>query len=443
MTTTNALTAVIDPTPARDVPTGLDRLRTQGLIALGAWLVLFLAWALWAPISGAVVGGGLVKVEANRQTISHRDGGIVAKLHVREGQVVERGQALLVLEDARIDSTVDLLSSQIEAERLRKMRLEAEMALRPTWSPPPLADAGLRLREALQRERAAFEARQRALQGQLEATRSQIADTEAEIRAHDRDHAAATEALRLQREELAANEALVKDSFVNRVRIGSLQRAVADYESRVELNRAERAKAVQKQTELQGRLTAARDGYLRTAAEELRDATARVVDLEERLRAARDAATRQVITAPVAGRLVDLKVNTIGSAVGPREPIVDIVPADVPLVVEVKVGADAAGDVRVGQAAEVSLMSYRKREIGMLQATVRRVSADALIEPRSGAAYFAVQVEVAPEELARYSKLVLLPGMAAEVYIKTQERTALEFLMDPLTMAMRRSFREH
>jgi HlyD family type I secretion membrane fusion protein len=350
----------------------------------------------------------------------------------------------VVLEDARIDSTVDLLASQMEAERLRKSRLEAELAMRPTWTPPPLPPtAGERVREALGRERAAFEARQRALQGQIESARSQLADTDAEIKAYDREHRAALEALRLQREELAANQALVGEAFVNRVRIVSLQRAVAEYESRVEINRAERAKAVQKHTELQGRMSTARDAYLRTAAEDLREVTARVVDLEERLRAARDAATRQVVVAPVAGRLVDLKVNTVGSAVGPREPIVDIVPANVPLVVEVRVGADAVGDVRVGQPAEVSLLSYRKREIGMLQATVTRVSADALVEPRSGAVYFAVQAEVSPAELARVGQVVLLPGMAAEVYIKTAERSALEFLMDPLTAAMRRSFREH
>lgn len=432
------------PALPADLPAALGRLRRLGLIALGVWLVLFLAWAIWAPISGAVVGTGLVKVEANRQTVTHRDGGIVATLHVREGQSVERGQPLVVLEDARIDSTVDLLTSQIEAERLRKSRLEAELAMRATWTPPPLApQAGERLREALLRERVAFEARQRAVQGQLEATRSQIADTDAEMKAYDREYTAAREALRLQREELAANEALLSADFVNRVRIGSLKRAVAEYESRVEINRAERAKAVQKYTELQGRLAAARDGYLRTAAEEMRDATARVVDLEERLRAARDAASRQVVAAPVAGRLVDLRVNTVGSAVGPREPIVDIVPADVPLVVEARIAADAVGDVRVGQPAEVSLLSYRKREIGMLQATVTRVSADALTEPRSGAVYFAVQVEVSPAELARVGQVVLLPGMAAEVYIKTTERSAVEFLMDPLTAAMRRSFREH
>lgn len=430
-----------------DVRALLVRLRRAGLAALAVWLLAFVLWALFAPISGAVVAGGLVKVEANRQSVSHRDGGIVAKVLVREGQQVRRGDTLIVLEDARVDSSVDLLEAQLAAEQLRRRRLEAEASFKPNWVAPPPDAAGAdrdgRLREAAAREHSAFEARRRTLQGQLDSVRSQIADTETEMRAHERDGAAASEALSLLREELASNEALLQENFVNRARILTLRRGVAEYESRIAAGRAEFSQARQKRTELEGRLATIRDAYVEQATDELREAGARIVDLEERLRAGRDTAGRQVITAPTDGRLVDLRVNTVGSAVGPREPIVDIVPSGEPLVVEAKVAAEAVSDVRPGLDAEVKLLAYRHRADNMLDARVVHVSADALVDQRSGLPYFAVQVEVAAAALAEAGDdVVLLPGMAAEVYIKTAERTPLRFLIDPLTSGMRRSFRE-
>lgn len=435
-----------------DLPLLLARWRRGGLWALGLWALAALLWFMLAPISGAVVGSGTVKVEANRQTVSHRDGGIVARVLVREGQIVKQGETLVVLQDARIDSTVDLLQAQLLAERLRAARLEAERALQPRWSPPAMASqaaqaqqaaqAPARSAEALARERSAFEARRRSLDRQLDSLRAQIVDIDNEIQAHRRNDIASTEALALLREEIASNEALARENFVNRSRVLTLRRGVADYEARIETARAEGAQARQRRAELEGRADSLRAAYVQQASEELREAGARIVDLEERLRAGADAAGRQVITAPVAGRLVGLKVNTVGSALGPREPVVDIVPADVPLVVETRVAAEAVGELRPGLQAEVRLLGARQREVPLLDGQVVQVSADALTDPRTGLSYFAVLVEVPPAAWAGVG-VALLPGMATEVYITTSERTALEFLLEPLTAGLRRSFREH
>jgi HlyD family type I secretion membrane fusion protein len=428
-----------------DVRPLLKHWRWLGLSAIAAWLLMFVAWATWAPISGAVVGGGLVKVEANRQTVSHRDGGIVAKVLVQEGQIVAKGQPLIVLEDMRVDSTVDLLQAQLVAERLRQSRLEAEAAQRSVWAPPAAlaGTATVRSGEALARERSAFEARRRSLQGQLDSVAGQISDIETEIKAHQRNNVASQDALKLLREEIVSNEQLLAENFVNRTRVMTLKRGVSDYESRIQSIEAELSQARQRRSELSGRQASLKLAYVQQATEDLRETTARIVDIEERLRAGQDAATRQVIAAPVAGRLVDLRVNTVGSAVGAREPIVDVVPSGVPLVVETRVAADAVAEVRVGQVAEVRLLGTKKRSQDLLAGTVTRVSADALVEQRSGASYFAVQIEVPVPDHALPSASALMPGMSAEVYIRTSERTALQFLMDPLTAGMRRSFREH
>jgi HlyD family type I secretion membrane fusion protein len=435
-----------------DVHALLGRLRRAGLAALGVWFALMAAWSMWAPITGAVVAGGLVKVEANRQTVSHRDGGIVARILVREGQQVKKGDPLILLEDARIDSSVDLLVAQLETERLRKSRLEAEVAFQPAWAPGAeqrsLAARDARMHEALAREQATFGARRRTVAGQIESARAQKRDAESEVAARLRDRVSTAEAMKLLKEELASNEQLLEQNFVNRTRVMQFKRGVSEYESRIQANEAELAQAQQRVSELDGRLQSLQDAYKQTAAEELREVTARVIDLEERLRASRDAAGRQVVTAPADGRLVDLRVNTVGSAIGPREPIVDLVPSDAPLVVEVRVGADAIGDLHPGLDAEVQLLPYRQRSSDLIDGKVLRVSADALTEQRSGAPYFSVQIELSQPSLAKAgaaygAELVVLPGMAAEAYIKTSKRTPLDFLLSPLTTSIRRSFREH
>lgn len=435
-----AAVSTIDPAPLA-VPEALARWRRAGGIAIGVYLAAFTGWAVLAPISGSVVGGGLVKVEANRQTVTHRDGGIVAQVLVREGQTVARGQTLVVLEDARVETSVDLLDSQLHAERLRRARLEAESARQRTWTPPAqAASAPARALEAVAREQRSFAARQQALDGQLAGLQRQITDTDSEITAHERNNVAAAEALRLLRDETASNEALERENFVNRTRVLTLKRSLAEYESRIQGTEAELAKARQRKAELKAKIDALQLAYVQTATEELRETTARIVEMEERLRAGRDAAQRQVVTAPVAGRLVDLRVNTVGSALGAREPIVDIVPADAPLRVETRVAADAIAEVRVGQPAEVRLLGTSRRSEDMLPGQVVAVSADALNEPRSGVPYFAVQVQVTP---GPGTAAALMPGVSAEVFIRTSERSALDFLLDPLLAGMRRSFREH
>jgi HlyD family type I secretion membrane fusion protein len=431
----------IDPAP--DLPALLARWRRAGLWALAVWTAVALLWFVAAPISGAIVGAGTVKVEANRQSVSHRDGGIVAQVLVREGESVAQGQTLVVLQDERVASSVDLLQAQLAAERLRLDRLGAERALATAWhvAPPPGAD-DVRGREALARERAAFTARRQSLDRQLQALVAQIADIDSEIAAHRRNDQASTQALALLREEIASNEALARENFVNRSRVMALQRGVADYEARIEGARAESSQARQRRAELSGRIESLRAAYVQQASEEISESGARVVDLEERLRAGSDTAGRQVVTAPVAGRLVNLKVNTLGSAVGPREPIVDVVPAGVPLVVEARVGADAVAELRPGLRAEVRLLGARQREVPLLDGSLVQVSADALRDPQGGPAYFLIQVEV-PASVAEAAGVTLLPGMATEVFVTTSDRTALEFLLEPLLSGLRRSFREH
>jgi HlyD family type I secretion membrane fusion protein len=432
----------------------LRRTAGRGLWIVGAWITVFTLWAFWAPISGGVVAQGIVKVEANRRTITHRDGGTVARILVREGQTVRKGDVLVELEDVRVDASVDLLRAQLAADRLRQSRLEAEASGQTSWQVPSnlsneFSDVK-RFAEQAAKERAAFAARQSNLAAQVEGERRQVRDTRTEIEIRMKERENAHTAVRLMREELALNQKLEQEQYVNRARVMAMQRGVSEYESRQFANEAELAQARQRLGALEARLRLLQDGLVQQASEELRELGARIADTEQRLRSSSDDQTRQTVTAPESGRLVNLRVNTPGSALGAREPIVDIVPVDAPLEVEVHLPLDVAAEVQVGTAAELKLMTADARYDRLLGATVIEVSADALTDDRSGAPFLRALLQVTPEEASavsgvgdRLSLGKLRPGMAAEVYIKTAERTPIGFLLEPITGYFRRAFREH
>jgi HlyD family type I secretion membrane fusion protein len=245
------------------------------------------------------------------------------------------------------------------------------------------------------------------------------------------------------REELELNRTLAEQAFVNRTRVMALERNAADYQSRIDANRAELAQARQRAGELQARLDALREGYHQEASADLRDTQGRIVELEEQLASARDAQQRLAVLAPAAGRVVDLRVTTPGGSIGPRDPLLDIVPDDSPLLVEVHVGVDAIAELRPGQVADVRLTAYRQRSTPLIAGRVTQVSADALSDRQGGAPYYVVQVTLDPASLAAAGEVALQPGMAAEVFIRSRSGTALDFLVEPLLNAARRSLRQH
>lgn len=259
------------------------------VIALGA--LAFAAWAALAPLSGAIIAPGYVKVDLNRKVVQHQEGGMVRAIHVRDGDRVKQGQELVVLDDVRIDAQLDLLRTQLDAERAKAARLEAERAY--TAKPVFPADLArrtdeLKVTEQLARETTLFRARREALETQIAVLRKQMRETADEIAALTEQLDAEGRALKLQKEELAANQRLLDQGYVQKTRVLALNRAVAEYEARHGEHRAELAKARQRVAELELRILSMRNAYVQTAADELKETSARIFDLEERIRPSRD-----------------------------------------------------------------------------------------------------------------------------------------------------------
>jgi len=181
---------------------------------------------------------------------------------------------------------------------------------------------------------------------------------------------------------------------------------------------------------------------MQEAATEFRQTTAQIFDLRERLRPAQDAEQRQRIVAPIAGEVVDLRFTSVGAVIGPRDPILDLVPESPDLVVEGHVRPEDISFVRQGAAADVRLTAFRQRITPTVGGAVIYVSADRLLD-KTGAAYYTAHIRVTPEALRAAGGLRLQAGMPAEVFIRTTSRSALEYLLDPITGFLQRSMREH
>ena len=420
----------------------LKRLVGAGLLIIAAGIAAFGGWSAVAPLTGAIVAPGFVKVDLNRKVVQHQEGGIVREIRVRDGDHVKQGQVLVVMEDVKVDAAVDQLSIQLIGERAKAARLLAESALASNIAfPADIARQSheLRVMEILERERALFRSRRASVDSQIAALRTQIGETQAEAAALIEQTAAEEHAIALQKEELKANEELLRQGYVQKTRVLTLQRAVVEYEVHHGEHRADLARARQKTSELELRIITAQNTYKQQAVDELKDTTSHIYDLEERLRPSQDAAERQHVLAPVAGEVVGLRVFTASAVVAPRDVLMEIVPEDKDLIIEARIRPEDINHVRTGFEADVRLTAYKQRTTPLVKGKVTYVSGDRLVDPQKETPYYVAHIAVNPKSLG---DLTMQAGMPAEIFIRTDRRSAFDYLLAPATAYLRRAMRE-
>jgi HlyD family type I secretion membrane fusion protein len=322
---------------------------------------------------------------------------------------------------------------------LRIARSGAELALAGSFSAPVALQVTA---DMMARERQQFESRRRTLNEQLAAMQSQSREANARIAALRAQLGAAERATELARDERDINAELVASGFVQKTRLLGMERNVADAQARSEATRGQIAEAQMQLSSLANAMAQARGAYQQRAADEQKEAGARVRDLQDRLRPSQDQVDRQIVRAPVDGTVMGLRISTPGTAVGPREPLLEIAPSQEKLVIDVRIDPRDIEHVRIGDAAEVRLSAFEMRSTPLLQATVSAVAPDALSDNASGRSWFAAQVEVLRDDLARNPQLRLQAGMPAEVFVTTPPRSLLQYLLEPLGIFARRALRE-
>ena len=409
------------------------------IVPAGAWLTL-------APLSAAVVASAFVKVDLDRRVVQHAEGGTVREVKVRDGQHVEKGEALLVLGDVSVDADLNRLNYRVLVERASLARLEAEQLSAATVHfPDDVVEAARtdpRLAEQMAKERSLFSARRDALIDQSVLLRSQQAKVVQEATALRAQISQATDSLGYQKEELEQNRRLLKDGFVSATRISQLEATVADYGVKLEEKRTDLARTEQRLLDADLRIKSLQGDYRQQASDQLKVSAAKLAEIEQEQRKSADASNREVIVAPVAGDVINLKFTTPGSVVAPREPIADIVPSNPRLVVEAHIRTEDVSRVQQRQPADIRFTAFKYRTTKMINGKVIYLAPDRTLDHATNQPYYVALVEADADALAHAGEIRLQAGMPAEVYLKGEERTPLQYLVEPVAQVLRKAGRE-
>jgi epimerase transport system membrane fusion protein len=434
------------PEPLRIYEDAAHRMTRRGLLCLALAALPIGAWLALAPLASAVIATGVVAVEHSRSPVQHAQGGTVREVRVRDGQVVARGDLLLVLGDVAVDADMQRWDARVRAERASIARLDAEQALAQAirW-PPELAETARNdpgLASLLTKEQALFDARRGALAAQTALLRTQKEKLQQEVAALTAQIGHAGDALALQGKELASNRELVKEGFISATRVSQIEAQVADYGVKLEERRGELARAGQRMVDTDLRIESLNSEYRQQASDQLKVTLARLAEIQQEQRKTADAASRQVIRAPAAGTVIGLKVNAPGAVIAAQDVVAEIVPSQRRLIVEAQLRTEDIERVHLGQGAEIRFGAFSHRTTQLVQGKVAYVSADRLVDRDAGTAFYLAHIEVDPSSLRDAGSLQLLPGMPAEVFISGTDRTPLQYLVEPLTQVMHRAGRE-
>ncbi len=422
------------------------RLARWGIAVVLLFAAPVAAWMALAPLSSAVVAQGFVKVDQDRRPVQHTEGGLVREVLVRDGQRVKLGETLLILGDVAVDAEMNRLNFRVTTERASLARLEAEQVGAPQVAFPAdllqAAAADPRLAEQIAKERALFAARRESLTSQVALLRVQREKILLEGKSLQAQITQATESQALQRADLETQRRLLKDGYISSSRIAQLEAPLADYGVKLEERRSEAARAEQRMVDTDLRIKALENEYRQEASDQVKVITARLAEIQQELRKSTDASARQVIVAPAAGDVVNLKFTSPGAIVSPREPIAEIVPADPRLLIEAHIRTEDVARLHQGQRAEIRFTAYRYRTTDLVEGKVVYLSPDRAVDRMTNLPYYVALVEADQTSLGKSAEIKPQAGMPAEVYIKGEERTPLQYLVEPLTQVMRRAARE-
>src|SRR5262245_27978230 len=408
-----------------------------GLIAL-----MVLSCGLWATttsIAGAVIASGIVVVESNIKKVQHQSGGIVAVIPVKNGDRVQAGDTVLRLDDTQARANLGIVVSQLIQLTGRKARLEAERDLVDSIRfPPDFLASGDEARAIAEGESRLFEHRRTFKKGQVAQLTERIGQIKEEIKGLSAQRDAKQIESDLMVEELDRLEGLRKQELMAINRILAAQRDLTKLKGEGGALVAQLARAQGQISEMELQIIALDQTMQTEATKELREIEARMAELVERKIAAEDQLKRVVLAAPQDGIVHELTAHTIGGVIGAAETVMTIVPSRDELSVEVRIATSDIDQVHLDQMAKLRFPAFNQRTTPEIAGQVTRIGADLTRDTQSNSVFYVVRIR--PEGVPKSVKLV--PGMPVEAFIATGQRTALSYLVKPITDQFARAFRE-
>jgi len=404
------------------------------------------AWSVLVPLASAAIGHGVVSPDGSRRTVQHLEGGIVERLLVRDGSRVAAGEPLVVLADKAARATYDLALTQHRQHLAIKARLIAERDNKEDLTlPPELAEhaAEPEVAALINAQRTLMADRRASLAGRKDLLKKRIAEIEEEIEGLHAQIASRDRQLAIIKEEISTASFLTDKKLTPRPRLLQLQREQAEMDGQQATTRSAIARSYQSIGESAQRIAQLDVEWQEDVGNRLTEVAGKLTETKDRLLAASDVLRRLVVTAPVAGVVVQMRLHTVGGVIGRGDPILDIVPRDDDLVIDARISPNDIDVVRKGQAVQIVLSAYNQRTLPRLVGQVRDVSADRITDPQTQASYYKVRVEVDRNALAAIGAgIELSPGMPAEVMVMTGQRTAFDYLTRPFLDSLRRGLTE-
>ncbi|RIY01368.1 HlyD family type I secretion periplasmic adaptor subunit [Aureimonas flava] len=424
---------------------GLRRPIIIGSAIVGVFIVGIGTWAAFAPLSGAVLAGGVVKVEDSRKVVKNRDGGIVRSVQVRDGQHVQAGDILLRMDDVQARSAYEVYDNQLMNLLARRARFTAESKGEDQITfPPELLERrdDPAVAQLIADQTTLFQTRKLGLETQVEILQQRRQQLDTRISGYEVQIASIDRQQELIEEEKKGVAALLAKGLAPKTQVLALERASVDLGGKTGSLRSQIAEARETQGEAQMQMNRLKQDRLTEANEGLSTVQSDMANIVPRLQSARATLDLTEVRAPVTGTVLGLTQFTDGGVLSPGERILDIVPEDTQLIIEAMIQPQDIAKVEPDMTAMVKLTAYNQSTTPSVSGRILRVSPDRLTT-ENGTAYFKADVEVQPNALAHLSHDIrLYPGMPAEVIIPTGDRTALDYMLTPITRSMDRAFRE-
>mgnify|MGYP001353231484 CR=1 FL=1 len=414
-----------------------------GLTLFFLVFVFFGGWAALAPIDGAAVASGAVTVRSYSKLVQHLEGGIIENIFVDNGTEVEKGQPILVLDSTQSQTQLDIANSQFIFLKALESRLLAESdnqeSINYPTDFPSLGDTATEERLA---QEEIFNARKAMIEGRIGVLEQRIEQLESQT--------IGLQALRASKEQLAASYsdelqdviALLSQGFSEKTRLRELERNVANFNGEAADLSANIAVTQMSIGETRLEILQIQTEFLNEVVTELGQVQTNITDVSERITALTDIVSRTIIRAPESGIVNGLQVHTIGGVVTPGMQIVEIVPQKDDLIIEAKVSPMDIDRVAINQEATIRFSSFGNASVPTIYGQLINLSANSVFDQVTGTTHYLARVEVTPGGMEDLGDLDLMPGMPAEVFISTGDRTMLEYLFKPFSNAMARSFRE-
>jgi HlyD family secretion protein len=422
----------------------LSRLSRMGSIGLMVLIGVLVTWASVSVIGGAVVASGQTVVQGKPSLVQSLDGGEVAQIFVREGDLVHQGEVMVLLNSTLLEINLKSAHTRLASALALQARLKAEQhgteTIQFDYPSLPFERPTTVEHEKIQHE--IFEVRAAVLEGQQEQLRESLLQFDGQNVGFTGQIDALQEQINLLEYDLGNMRQLANEGLVRQSQMSELQRSKSQSTGELARLEAERVRLSNARRDVTLQTLQETRTFQEGVVTDLREVSAEINELTLEIVTWQDQLSRVHVKAPTEGIIHQLQVTSPGRVIAPGGEIAQIVPVNGPIDFEVRVDPRSIDQVHLGQGAQLVLSSFDPQETPRIQARVGKVSPDVIVDPRNGQSYYNVNLELPPEAATLLSRLEIVPGMPVEAYLETGNRSVLSYLVHPITAQLRKAMRE-